>query len=97
MTRSGKQCSNHNITIISSLVEPDDMLSILCLYLDGSKPPLTVDVGASKSVGGLRKAIRTADPESDPESLILWKVGLFQSIVILLPCVVIATETVSPA
>lgn len=88
------QWSYHN-TIIYSTVEPDEKTKIFCLFRDVSIDPFTVYVDENAMVDDLKSAIQIRKKLPD-YALTLWKVGSFQSTVIL-PGYVTTADTISPA
>jgi hypothetical protein len=67
------------------------VFKLFCWFLDGSRNPFSVDIGASKIVDDLKKAIW----KENSDFLILWEVGSFYSIVILAACVIITADTLT--
>lgn len=61
------------------IIGSDDEFKLFCWVLGGFGGPFPVDIGASKTVGDLKNAIKKvkvhAFAEIDADSLNLWKVG----------------------
>ena len=53
------------------MIRSDDVFKLFCWFLDGSRDPFPIEIGASKIVDDLENAIG----RHDSDSLNLWNVG----------------------